>query len=501
MSPGLVLGLDQGTSSTRCLALDRELVQRGAAAVPVRVSHPGVGLVEQDPEELAASAQAALDGALAAANASERDVAAVGIAAQTETFLLAERASGRPIHPAIVWQDRRTAERCAALERAGHGALVRERTGLELDPTFPATKIGWVLDHVDQARAAALRGELVYHDVAGWLVRRLAGGSVERIDVCNAGRTLVCRLGGVEWDQELLEIFELPGALLPPVVACDEVAARGRGGMPLAATLGDQPASLLGLRGWESGSAKVTLGTGAFVLVQAGPTPPRPPGGVLASCTWQTRRETSFALEGFVPSAGAALDWCAQVGLLPPASELDTLLTDAQSAGADALAFVPALQGLGTPSWEPRARGALLGLSRASTREQLARAAIDGVLHQVVDAIDAIGAAVPVQSVLLDGGMSRSEWVVQRLADLANVRVGRAADPQATAIGAAMLAGLATGFWSDRDEFPPLEVDRVAEPSLAGIARAGERERWAEAVALARSWSEHERDHPRVQPT
>ena len=446
--------------------------------------------MEQDPDELLASASSAIAGALTAAGATPADVVALGIANQTETFIVSERASGRPIYPAIVWQDRRTADRCAALAASGHAPLVRARTGLELDATFPATKVGWVLDHVDGARAAADAGKLLYTDVAAWLLGRLTG--VTACEAGNAGRTLLCPLGGDDWDDELLDLFGVPRALLPPIVDSDAIGAlaqRPLGPTDLRVTgiLGDQQASLFGLGCRAPGTAKVTLGTGAFILAQAGATAPLPPPGVLGSCAWRWRRETSYALEGFVPVAGAALDWFAGLGVLPPGPELDGLLV---AAGPEdgSVACVPALQGLGTPSWDPAVRAALVGLSRSTTRPQIARAVVDGVLHQVADAIEAISVVMPIATVLLDGGISRSEWVVQRLADLADVRVQRAARGEATAIGAGMMAGLAAGFWRSVEELPEVAVDRVADPSLHPSERAARRDDWAAAVALASAW-------------
>jgi glycerol kinase len=479
----IVLGLDQGTSSTRCLALNRDLEELGAATAAVRASFPAPGLVEQDAGELLASSGAAISGALTAAGAEMADVVALGIANQTETFIVSERASGRAVHPAIVWQDRRTADRCAALTDAGHAPFVRARTGLELDATFPATKLAWLLDHVPGARAAAEAGELVYHDVGGWLVRDLSG--VHGCEIGNAGRTLLCPLGGQEWDEELLDLFEIPRALLPPIVASDAVAGLGDGAV--ASVLGDQQASLFGLGCRVPGTAKVTLGTGAFILAQAGATAPEPPPGVLASCAWRLRGETSFALEGFVPAAGAALDWFTGIGVLSPAGELDRVLS---AAGPEdgAVACVPALQGLGTPSWDPGTRAALIGLTRATTRADVARAVVDGVLHQVADALGAISAQMPLASVLLDGGMSRSDWIVRRLAEIAGVRVERAARPEATALGAAMMAGLAVGVWEGVAALPAVVADLVAEPSWPEAERSDRRARWSEAVALASRW-------------
>ena len=442
----LVAGLDQGTSSTRCVVLDDELNQRGSASVPVECSFPGPGLVEQDPEALVASAVEAIE------RAGAGEVEALGIANQTETFVVWDRATGNPVHPAIVWQDRRTDEACAALRE--HAGLVRERTGLELDATFPATKLRWVLDRAD--------GDLAYGDVASWLLHRLAG--VHVTDAGNAGRSLLCPLGGGDWDDELLDLFGIPRALMPPIVDSDAVEATAHG-IPVTAAAGDQQASLFGLRCWEPGTAKVTLGTGAFVLAQAGTAAPRPPDGILASCAWRRAETTSYALEGFIPTAGAAVDWFARIGALPPAKELEPLLQGSRPGPI----CVPVLTG---------ARGALLGLDLGTTRADLARAVVDGVLHQVADAVEAIGTLT---TLCVDGGLSRSDWIARRLADLAGVRVERAARADSTAIGAATMAGLAAGVWKHPAELPEIPADLVAEPQED---RTAERERWAEARDL-----------------
>ena len=472
MTP-LVAGLDQGTSSTRCVVLDDALHERGAFAVALDSSFPGPGLVEQDPEAIAASAERAIAGALDAAGARPGDVAALGIANQTETFVVWDRASGRAVHPAIVWQDRRTDDVCAGLRAQGHEALVRERTGLELDATFPATKLRWVLDRVGD------HDRLAYGDVASWLVHRLAG--VRVCDAGNAGRSGLCPLGGLEWDDELLELFGIPRAMLPPVVGTDEIEAT-LGGIPVRAAAGDQQSSLFGLRAWEPGAAKVTLGTGAFVLAHAGHDPPHPPPGVLASCAWRRERVTSYALEGFIPTAGAAVDWFARIGALPAGAELDALLASGEPGAG--VVCVPAFQGLGTPRWDAGARGALLGLSLGSTRADLARAVVDGILHQVADAVEAIGVA----ALSVDGGLSRSDWIVRRLADLTGVRVQRTARADSTALGAATLAGLAAGVWEGPEALPEVPLDLVAEPGLAAPERDRARERWALARDVSSRW-------------
>jgi glycerol kinase len=473
---GLVLGLDQGTSSTRCVALDDELCERGSFSVAVASSFPGPGLVEQDPEAIADSAEHAIGGALAAAGAGPADVAALGIANQTETFVVWERATGRAVHPAIVWQDRRTDDVCAELRAQGRAELVRERTGLELDATFPATKLRRLLDSVEGAE----EGRLAYGDVASWLLHRLAG--VHVTDAGNAGRSLLCPLGGLDWDDELLELFGIPRPLLPPIVDSDRIDAP-IAGVPVRAVAGDQQASLFGLRCFEPGAAKVTLGTGAFALTQAGHDPPRPPAGLLASCAWRREASTSYALEGFIPTAGAALDWFARIGALPVGAELDALLREG-GAGEPGVVCVPAFQGFGSPTWDAGARGAVLALSLGTTRADLARAVVDGILHQVADAVEAVG----VETLRVDGGLSRSDWIVQRLADLVGARVERTARSDSTALGAATLAGLAAGVWDRPEALPEIPLELVAEPELAPSRRALEREQWVAARELTAGW-------------
>ena len=483
----VILALDQGTSSTRCIAFDRDLHERGRAVVAVTCAFPGPGLVEQDPGELARSAEDALTGALADGGLAWSDVAAVSIANQTETFVIWDRATGRPVHPAIGWQDRRTAIECDELAIAGHEPLVRERTGLELDATFPATKIRWVLDRVPGAAEEAEAGALAYGDVASWLVHALSGGAVHVTEASNAGRTLLCGLGETTWDSDLLELFGVPAALLPPIVDSDSVFGSTGvlgGAVPIVGVLGDQQASLFGQRCFEPGQAKVTLGTGGFLLVQAGTRPPRPPQGVLGSCAWRREHISSYALEGFVPVAGAAIDWLVEIGVLGSPGALDALVAEAGGCDHDVV-FVPALQGLGTPSWRAEARGTLMGLSRATSRADIARATVDGVLHQIADGVEAIAAAQPIELILLDGGLSRSRYVVQRLADLTGVPIERAARADSTALGAALLGGLGAGVWGTLAELPPTAGDLRADPAMPDVTRRRARDRWAEVIALA----------------
>ncbi|HEY1479549.1 MAG TPA: FGGY family carbohydrate kinase [Gaiellales bacterium] len=488
---GVLLALDQGTSSTRCIAFDRDLRELGRGTVPVACSYPAPGLVEQDPDRLARSAVSAISRALHEAGLGLADVAALSIANQTETFVVWERESGRPVHPAIVWQDRRSSSACAELVRAGHEPLVRERTGLELDATFPATKIRWLLDHVPGAARAAEAGELAYGDVGSWLVHSLSGGAVHVAEASNAGRSMLAALDGSGWDDELLGLFGVPASLLPPIVDSDariaETAGNVLGGeIPIVGVLGDQQASLFGQRCFQPGQAKVTLGTGGFLLVQAGGEPPRPPAGVLGSPAWRREGATRYALEGFVPVAGAAIDWLVEIGVLDAAGSLDVVVAEADP-NDPAVVFVPALQGLGTPTWQADARGTLVGVSRATSRADIVRATVDGVLHQIADGVEAIAQARPIEMIRLDGGLSRSAYVVQRLADLTGVPIERAARADSTALGAAMLGGLGIGAFDGLSELPLTPPDLRAEPTLDEPRRRLLRERFAEVIAVAGS--------------
>jgi glycerol kinase len=480
----VVVALDQGTSSTRAIAFDGDLRELGRGSVPVACTFPAPGLVEQDPVALVDSAIEAIRAALETGQIASGDVAALSIANQTETFVIWDRETGRPIHPAIGWQDRRTSVACDRLVHAGHQPRVRARTGLELDATFPASKIRWVLDHVPGASRAAEAGELAYGDVASWLVYSLTGGATHACDTGNAGRTMLCALGETAWDRELLDLFGVPAPLLPPIVDSDAALGSTRDGLPIIGALGDQQASLFGQRCFRPGEAKVTLGTGGFLLVQAGEQPPSPPDGVLASPAWRRKGVTSYALEGFIPAAGAAIDWLVEIGVLDAASSLDVLIA---SAPPDDLAvvFLPALQGLGTPSWNAEARGTLVGLSRGTTRADIARATVDGVLHQIADGVDAIALSTPIEAIRLDGGLSRSAYVVQRLADLTGVPIERAGRSDSTAVGAAQNGGLHVGLWADLDELPASPHDLRAEPQLTEPQRRRARDRFADVAELA----------------
>jgi glycerol kinase len=492
----VILALDQGTSSTRCFVVGTDLAVRAVASRPVVSSFPSPGWVEQDPEEIARSAVEVIREALDRAGADWDEVRGIGIDNQTETFVVWDRTSGRPIYPAIVWQCRRTAEACKRLREQGHEQLIRERTGLELDPSFSATKLAWVLENVDGARRAAESGELAFGDIACWLIWTLSGGAAHVTEPSNASRSMLLSLEELRWDDQLLKLFVIPRSLLPEIQSTGSVFAETSpevvgGAVPIAGALGDQQAALFGQQCWDQGQTKVTLGTGAFIWANAGPKALSPPEGILATCAWQIDSEVAYAFEGFIPAAGAAVSWLVEVGVLdePPTSE--ALVRGLGDREDHDVWFIPALAGLGAPVWDPYARGTVLGLSRATTRAHLVKAALDGVVHQVADAIEGMEAGVEggIGSLRIDGGMSKNDWLMQRLADLIARPVERPMNPEATGMGAASVAGLTVGLWSSREELRERwALDRRFEPEMPPDGRSQLREKWSRAVDVARSW-------------
>jgi glycerol kinase len=489
---GVVLALDQGTSSTRCFVVDPDLEVRAVASRPVISSYPRPGWVEQDPEEIAATTVESIRAAMDEAGSSWDDVQAIGIDNQTETFLVWERATGRPIYPAIVWQCRRTVEECERLRAAGREPLIRSRTGLELDPSFSATKLRWVLDHVDGARSRAEAGDLAFGDVACWLIWRLSGGTAHVTEPSNGSRSMLLDLSSLGWDPELLDLFAVPPALLPEIRPTGSMLAEAEprvvgGRAPITAALGDQQAALFGQQCWEPGMAKLTLGTGAFVWANAGSSPPEPPDGILGTCAWRLADETAYALEGFIPVAGAAVSWLRQVGVLEGPEASEAMARKAR----DEVWFVPALAGLGAPLWDSHAKGSVLGLTLGSSREDLVRGALDGVVHQVADAVEAMDDGVPggLARLRVDGGMAGNDWLLQRLADLLARPVERPVNTEASGLGAASVAGLTVGLWASREDLRERwTLDRAFEPAMSDGDRKHLRHRWRGAVELARGW-------------
>jgi glycerol kinase len=452
MTRSAILAIDQGTTSTRAIRFDRDGTPGATAAREFTQHYPQDGWVEHDPEDIWRDTLAVVRAVLA------DDVAAIGITNQRETILLWDRLTGRPLHNAIVWQDRRTAALCRQLRDDGAEPMVRSRTGLLLDPYFSATKLKWLLDHVEGARARAALGELAAGTIDSFLLWRLTGGRVHATDITNAGRTMLYDIVQQSWDADLLRLFDIPEGLLPEVRdnACEfgdtDPALFGRA-IPILGMAGDQQAALIGQACFEPGMVKSTYGTGCFLLMNSGPAPIFSQNRLLATPAYRMAGETSYALEGSIFVAGAAVKWLRdKLGLLETADE-----SAAIAAGVvedHGVYLVPGFVGLGAPHWDPNARGLISGLTLDSTAAVLVRAALEAVAYQTCDLTDAMaadGAARPA-TIRIDGGMARNDWIAQFLADILEVPVERPAHHETTAFGAACLAGLTTGLWGDLAE-------------------------------------------------
>lgn len=466
----MILAIDQGTTATTCLVVDGELRTVGRGTCELRQHYPRPGFVEHDPEEIWTSVLSAARAALEQARVRPSQLRAIGIANQRETALLWERRTGRPVQRAIVWQDRRTAERCRELP----GALIRARTGLVPDPYFSGTKLEWLLREHVPARVGGTRG-LCFGTVDTWLVWKLTRGRVHATDVTNASRTLLASLRELAWDDELLELFGVERELLPAIHASSEVVGEAEllgATVPIGAIAGDQQASLFGQACFRRGEAKATYGTGSFVLVHAGSDVPEPPHGLVATAAARVGAEPQgYALEGSVFASGAAVQWLRDgLGLIGSAAESEALACAVDDAGG--VHFVPALAGLGSPHWAPDARGVICGITRGTRREHLVRAALESIAYQTRDVVDAL--PLPLDVLRADGGATANAFVMQLQADVLQVPVEVAAERETTALGAAALAGIAVGCLDGRDAVSALVRPATRyEPRLqAGDAEA-----------------------------
>jgi glycerol kinase len=496
MAKDLLLAIDQGTTGSTALVMDTGGATLGRATREFPQHFPAPGLVEHDAEEIWESVLASVRAALDAAGVGGDRVAAVGITNQRETTLVWERATGRPIHRAIVWQDRRTTARCAELKAAGHEAAVRATTGLVLDPYFSGTKLAFILDHVEGARARAEAGELAFGTVDSFLVWRLSGAArVHATDVTNASRTLLMSLATLDWDDAMLRLLHVPRAVLPRIAGSAEVVAVTQGfaplvdGTPIAGIAGDQQAALFGQACFAVGDAKCTYGTGAFALVNTGATPIASRFGLLTTVAWKVGGEVAFALEGSAFIAGAAVQWLRDgLGVIKSAADIESLARSVPSS--DGVTFVPALSGLGAPYWDPEARGLVCGLTRGSTAAHLARATLEGVALEVRDLLAAMADDLgkPLGKMRVDGGAAANDLLMQFQADVAAVGIERPAELESTARGAAMLAGVGAGLFSSLAEAAGMSrVDRSFKVEMGAEERRAHLHRWADAIARTRS--------------
>ena len=491
----MILALDQGTTSSRAILFDHA---GGVAAVAQREFpqiFPKPGWVEHDAREIWASQVAVAIEALARAQVSARDIAAIGITNQRETTVVWDRATGEPICHAIVWQDRRTAEACDRLKAAGHEPLVRDRTGLVIDAYFSGTKLAWILDNVDGARARAAEGRLAFGTIDSWLVWKLTGGHVHVTDVSNASRTMLFNIHTLAWDEDLLRMLDVPASLLPEVRASSDVYGRVAGGLgldgiPVAGIAGDQQAALFGQMCVKPGMAKNTYGTGCFLLQNTGVRPVASENRLLTTVAWQVAGRTEYALEGSVFIGGAVVQWLRDgLGLIRQSADVEALASSVPDNGG--VYLVPAFAGLGAPHWDAYARGTIVGLTRGSTSGHIARAAVESIAFQVSDLLDAVhrDAGIALGELRVDGGAARNDMLMQLQADLLGVPVVRPTVTETTAIGAAYLAGLAVGFWASPEEIArQWSAERRFEPSMDAADVDRLRGRWHDALDRAKGW-------------
>ena len=488
-----ILALDQGTTGSTAILLDHELRVAAKATREFPQHYPQPGWVEHDPEQLWASCTGVIGDALTAAGATGDDVLAIGITNQRETTVLWHRQSGVPAAPALVWQDRRTAHLCEELRQKGHEPMFREKTGLVLDPYFSGTKLTWLFRRYPELAAAAKTGSLCFGTVDSFLVWRLSGGAAHVTDPSNASRTLLYDLHKLAWDDDLCEALEVPRAVLPEVRSSSEVYAHTRGvtglrdGIPIAGIAGDQQAALFGQACFSAGQAKCTYGTGAFLLLNTGAEPVASHHRLLTTVAWRIGNETSYALEGSAFIAGAAVQWLRDgLGLIKQSADVEALARSVPDSGG--VTFVPALAGLGAPHWRPDARGLITGITRGTTAAHLARATLEGIAFLVHDLADAMRKDLgrELADLRVDGGASQDDLLMQFQSDLLGVDIVRPEMVETTALGAALLAGLAVGAWQDRAEVTRIwKEQRRFSPALPREDVALRLQRWQEAVQKA----------------
>jgi glycerol kinase len=498
-----VLALDQGTTSSRAIIFDQTGRAVASAQREFRQIYPQPGWVEHDPDDILRSQRETAREAMRESGLKPEDLVACGIANQRETTIVWDRQTGQPIHNAIVWQDRRTAALCAELKEVGAESLVKERTGLVLDPYFSGTKVAWILDNVPGARRRAELGELAFGTVDSWLIWNLSQSKTHVTDMTNASRTLLFNIHMGDWDPELLSLLRVPRAILPDVYPSSHafgLVAPALVGVPLPVTgvAGDQQAALFGQGCHQAGMAKNTYGTGCFMLMHTGKKVVQSANGLLSTAAAQVGRaidardsEKEYALEGSVFIGGAVVQWLRdELKFFDSAADVERLASDVLDNGG--VYVVPAFAGLGAPHWDPHARGAIVGLTRGSSRAHIARAALESIAYQSADVLEAMqkDSGEALKELRVDGGAAANDLLMQFQADILGVPVVRPKVLETTALGAAYLAGLHTGVWSSREEIAAQwQIQRRFEPRMARSEAAGLLERWHEAVSRTRRWS------------
>ena len=490
-----ILALDQGTTSSRAIVFAADGSIQSVAQKEFQQIFPRAGWVEHDPDEIWASQMGVAIEALGRAKLSARDIAALGITNQRETTIVWDRQTGEPIHNAIVWQDRRTADFCERLKADGVGPTVQNKTGLLIDAYFSASKIRWILDSVPGARDKASAGQLAFGTVDTWLIWKLTGGAEHVTDVSNASRTMLFNIHTLAWDQELLALFGVPSSMLPTVRASSGLygltsTSLGLGQVPIAGVAGDQQSALFGQMCNRPGMSKNTYGTGCFLLQNVGTTPTASRNNLVTTVAWQIGGRTEYALEGSVFIGGAVVQWLRDgLGVIRAAADVEPLALSVPDNGG--VYLVPAFAGLGAPHWDPFARGTMVGLTRGSNAGHIARAALESIAFQVADLLDAMAAdcGIPATELRVDGGAAANNTLMQIQADLLGVPVVRPAVTETTALGAAYLAGLGVGFWTSADDLVgQWQVDRRFEPQMSRDTAQALRARWSAAVERSKAW-------------
>lgn len=491
------MALDQGTTSSRAIIFDKKGQIVSVAQKEFKQHFPNQGWVEHDANEIWTSQSAVMIEALVDKDIRADQIAAIGITNQRETTIVWDRKTGKPIHKAIVWQDRRTAAFCNELKEKGHAEMIAEKTGLIIDAYFSATKIRWILENVKGARERAEAGELAFGTVDSWLIWKLTAGKSHLTDITNASRTMLFNIHSQQWDQELLDLFTIPKSMLPEVKTCSEVFCQTAGDVlsvkiPIAGVAGDQQAALFGQLCIEPGMAKTTYGTGCFLVMNTGKEAVRSKNQLLTTIAWKIGNEINYALEGSVFIGGAAVQWLRdELELFKKASDTEKLAMSLDDN--DGVYFVPALSGLGAPHWDQNARGAFFGITRGTTIAHMTRAALEAIAYQVYDVLKAMekDSGKPTQALRVDGGATANNFLMQFQADLLGCEIKRPQVIETTAIGAAFLAGLAVGFWKDRGELQALwAADRSFQPEMEKDKQEKLIHFWHKAVERSKNWVE-----------
>ena len=492
-----ILSLDQGTTSSRAIIFDRNGNIISVAQKEFTQYFPQPGWVEHDANEIWSTQLGVATEAVLKAGLTIHDIAGIGITNQRETAVVWDRSTHQPIHPAIVWQDRRTAQYCDELKKDGSANMIREKTGLVTDAYFSATKVKWILDHVPGARAKAERGELCFGTIDSWLLWKLTNGTVHATDVTNASRTLIYNIHTLQWDDDLLRLFNIPHSMLPEVRSSSEVYGHTQQlltatSIPVSGIAGDQQAALFGQMCTRPGMVKNTYGTGCFMLMNTGDKPVVSNNNLLTTIAWKVNNQVQYALEGSVFIAGAVVQWLRDgLHMIQTSAEIELLAMKEENNGG--VFMVPAFTGLGAPYWNQHARGTIVGLTRGTTQSHLARAAVESIAYQTMDVLKAMQAdsGLPIAEVRVDGGATVNNYLMQFQADILNTTVIRPRVTETTALGAAYLSGLAVGLWNDRIELEAYwQKERIFTPSMEESERKNLQKGWARAIRAAEAWAE-----------